>query len=168
MSTAIKQLKMDNDMRETQIRPYKWSCWDFEIYSRNREGKTEYAFITTEHKWVDIDIEGDYALVPIEQHELLAPLFKRIATSTADMYFVIDGLCGIAMAEGGYVDMEFSEPHLKTEYAKVEKQMPNDNYTEMERLEKMGFKEYEDKMNISHDYVRTVVKFDECQRELGE
>jgi hypothetical protein len=40
--------------------------------------------------------------------------------------------------------------------------VPNENYTEMERREKMGFKEYEDKMNISHDYVRTVVTFAEC------
>lgn len=162
-----------SQQRETQIRPYKWSCWDFEIYSRNKEGKTEYAFITTEHKWVDIDINGDYALIPIEQHELLAPLFKGMTNDT-DMYFVIDGLCEIAMADGGYVDIEFSEPHLKTEYDKVKEQMPDElceiamvdgGYVDMERLEKMGFKDYEDKMNISHDYVRTVVKFNECQRE---
>ena len=87
------------ETEEKQIRPYKWSCWDFEIYSRDREGKTEYAFITTEHKWVDMDIDGDYVLVPIEQHKLLAPLFKETTAST-DLMFVIDGVCGVGMADG--------------------------------------------------------------------
>ena len=35
-----------------------------------------------------------------------------------------------------------------------------------EILFEMGFKEYEDKMNISDDYTRTVIKFN--QRKLGE
>ena len=90
------------ETKETQIRPYKWSAWDFEIYSRDRNGKTEYAFITLEHKWVDLDIDGDYVLVPIEQHKLLAPMFKEMTDSTTDMYFVIDGLCGIGWCDGGY------------------------------------------------------------------
>ncbi len=156
------------ETEEKQIRPYKWSCWDFEIYSRDRNGKTEYAFITIEHKWVDLDIEGDYVLVPLEQHKLLAPMFKGMTDSTTDMYFVIDGLCGVGWADGGYIDMEFSEPHLKTEYAEVEKQMSNDDYNEFERLEKMGFKTHEDKMEMSWDYIRRVVKFNKCQRKLGE
>ena len=157
---------------ETQIRPYKWSAWDFEIYSREREGKTEYAFIIIEHKWVDLDIEGDYVLVPLEQHKLLAPMFTEkdddYTDSTTDMYFVIDGLCGIEWCDGGYPSLEFSEQHLETEYAEVEKQMSNDDYNEFERLEKMGFGPYEDRMQMSDDYIRRVVKFNKCQRKLGE
>ncbi len=157
------------ETEEKQIRPYKWSCWDFEIYSRDRNGKTEYAFITTEHKWVDMDIDGDYVLVPIEQHKLLAPLFKETTAST-DLMFVIDGVCGVGMSDGGYIDMEFSEPHLKTEYDKIgtEQQECGGYLSESEKLEEMGFEEYEDRMQMSDDYIRTVVKFNKCQRKLGE
>ena len=160
-----EQVSKDNEI-ETQIRPYKWSAWDFELFSRDREVKTEFAYITTEHKWVTLAIEdGDYNLVPVEQHKLLAPLFEGITTST-DMYFVIDGVCGVDEADGGYIDMEFSEQHLKTEYATLQKLNGNHDLCESEILFEMGFKEYEDKMNISDDYTRTVIKFN--QRKLGE
>ena len=79
-----EQVSKDND--ETQIRPYKWSCWDFQIFMREREDdygnlSKEFAYITTEHKWVTLAIDGDYTLVPLEQHELLAPLFEGIRAS---------------------------------------------------------------------------------------
>ena len=161
-----KEQASKDDEIETQIRPYKWSAWDFELFSRDREGKTEFAYITTEHKWVTLAIEdGDYNLVPVEQHKLLAPLFEGITTST-DMYFVIDGVCGVDEADGGYIDMEFSEQHLKTEYATLQKLNGNHDLCESEILFEMGFKEYEDKMNNSDDYTRTVIKFN--QRKLGE
>jgi len=155
---------------EIQIRPYKWSCWDFEIFMREREDDygnltQEFAYITTEHKWVTLAIDGDYILVPVEQHKLLAPLFDGITAST-DMYFVIDGVAGVDEADGGYIDMEFSEQHLKTEYATLQKLNGNHDLCESEILFEMGFKEYEDKMNISDDYTRTVIKFN--QRKLGE
>jgi len=158
--------------KETQIRPYKWSCWDFEIFMREQEDDygnltQEFAYITTEHKWVDMDIDGDYALVPIEQHKLLAPLFKEPTAST-DLMFVIDGICGVGMSDGGYIDMEFSEQHLKTEYATRQKLNKNHNLSESEVLYDMGFREYEDKMEMSDDYIRTVVQFHKCQRKLGE
>ena len=161
----IKEQASKDDEIETQIRPYKWSAWDFELFSRDREGKTEYAFITTEHKWTSIAIDGDYILVPVEQHKLLAPLFDGITAST-DMYFVIDGVAGVDEAEGGYIDMEFSEQHLKTEYATLQKLNKSHELGETDILFEMGFKEYEDKMNISDDYTRTVIKFN--QRKLGE
>ena len=151
---------------EIQIRPYKWSAWDFELFSRDQNGKTEYAFITTEHKWVTLAIEdGDYNLAPVEQHKLLAPLFEGITTST-DMYFVIDGVCGVDEADGGYIDMEFSEQHLKTEYATRQKLNNNHDLCEAEILWDMGFREYEDKMDNSSDITRTVICFQ--QRKLGE
>ena len=160
-----KEQASKDDEIETQIRPYKWSAWDFELFSRDQNGKTEYAFITTEHKWTSIAIDGDYILVPVEQHKLLAPLFDGITAST-DMYFVIDGVAGVDEAEGGYIDMEFSEQHLKTEYATLQKLNKSHELGETDILFEMGFKEYEDKMNISDDYTRTVIKFN--QRKLGE
>ena len=153
---------------ETKIRPYKWSAWDFEIYSREREGKTEFAYITTEHKWVTLAIDGDYTLVPLEQHKLLAPMFTEMADSTTDMYFVIDGLVCVDEADGGYIDMEFSEQHLETEYATRQKLNNNHDLCVSEILYDMGFKDYEDKMDNSSDYARTVIKFNNCQRKLGE
>ena len=158
-----EQASKDNEI-ETQIRPYKWLAWDFELFSRDQNGETEYAFITTEHKWVSLAIDGDYTLVPIEQHKLLAPLFEGITAST-DMYFVIDGVAGVDEADGGYIDMEFSEQHLKTEYATLQKLDNNYDLCESEILFEMGFKEYEDKMEMSDDYTRTVIKFN--QRKLG-
>ena len=91
---------------ETQIRPYKWSAWDFEIYSRDRNGKTEYAFITLEHKWVDLDIEGDYVLVPLEQHKLLAPMFKEMTDSNirAQIYEEQAHLVEQDMAPFGFIE----------------------------------------------------------------
>jgi hypothetical protein len=166
-----EQVSKDNDNEEILIRPYKWSCWDFEIFMREQEDDygnltQEFAYITTEHKWVTLAIEdGDYNLVPVEQHKLLAPLFDGITTST-DMYFVIDGLCGVDEADGGYIDMEFSEQHLKTEYATLQKLNGNHDLCESEILFEMGFKEYEDKMDNSNDYTRTVICFQ--QRKLGE
>ena len=166
-----EQVSKDNGNEEILIRPYKWSAWDFEIFMREQEDDygnltQEFAYITTEHKWVTLAIEdGDYNLVPVEQHKLLAPLFDGITAST-DMYFVIDGVCGVDEADGGYIDMEFSEQHLKTEYATLQKLNNNHDLCESEILFEMGFKEYEDKMNISDDYTRTVIKFN--QRKLGE
>jgi len=166
-----KEQASNNGNEEILIRPYKWSAWDFEIFMREQEDDygnltQEYAYITTEHKWVTLAIEdGDYNLVPVEQHKLLAPLFDGITAST-DMYFVIDGVCGVDEADGGYIDMEFSEQHLKTEYATLQKLNGNHDLCESEILFEMGFKEYEDKMNISDDYTRTVIKFN--QRKLGE
>ena len=160
---------------EIQIRPYKWSAWDFQIFMREQPkghlGRDyiteEFAYITTEHKWVTLAIDGDYTLVPVEQHELLAELFHGMSAST-DMHFVIDGLVCVDEADGGYIDMEFSEQHLKTEYATRQKLNNNHDLCESEILYDMGFKDYEDKMDNSSDYARTVIKFNNCHRKLGE
>ena len=169
-----EQVSKDDD-NETLIRPYKWSCWDFEIFMREREDDygnltQEFAFITTEHKWVTLAIDGDYALVPLEQHKLLAPLFEgiqEVTTGSTGIMYVIDGVCGVDEADGGYIDVEFNEQHLKTEYATLQKRInENHDLCEAEMLMEMGFKEYEDKMKMSDDYTRTVICFQ--QRKLGE
>lgn len=167
-----EQASKDND--ETQIRPYKWSCWDFQIFMREREDdygnlSKEFAYITTEHKWVTLAIDGDYTLVPLEQHELLAPLFEgieQVTTGSTGVLYVVDGLCGVDEADGGYIDMEFPEQHVKTEYATKQKLNNNHDLCEAEILWDMGFREYEDKMDNSTDITRTVICFQ--QRKLGE
>ena len=143
----------------TKIRPYKWSSWGIEIYTREREGKTEYAYIIEEQKWVEIEVKGDYTLMPVKQHPTIAPLFAD-PDDTTDMYFVIDGMSSNYWADDGYINIEFLEQHLKTEYATLaEQDGGDDHFNERERLYKMGFKDDEDSF-------RHVIQFK--QRKLGE
>ena len=145
--------------RSTKIRPYKWSSWGIEIYTREREGKTEYAYIIEEQKWVEIEIEGDYTLMPVEQHPTIAPLFAD-PDDTTDMYFVIDGMSSDYWEDDSYINIEFLEQHLKTEYATLaEQDGGDDHFNERERLYEMGFKDDEDSF-------RHVLQFN--QRKLGE
>jgi hypothetical protein len=131
--------------KTTKIRPYKWSSMGIEIYTReNRNGRLEYAYIIEEQKWVEIEIKGDYTLMPVEQHPTIAPLFAD-PDDTTDMYFVIDGMSSNYWADDGYINIEFLEQHLKTEYATLaEQDGGDDHFNERERLYKMGFKDDED------------------------
>ena len=143
----------------TEIRPYKWSSWGIEIYSReNRNGRLEYAYIIDEQKWASIGIEGDYELLPVDQHPLIAPLFADPDDMTS-MYFVIDGRSTDNEAEGGNIEIQFLEQHLKTEYAKLEEKYEPCEKSESEILYEMGFKSDEDGF-------RHVIQFN--QRKLGE
>ena len=144
--------------KTTEIRPHKWSSWGIEIYSREREGKTEHAYIIDEQKWAWIGIEGDYELVPVDQHPLIAPLFAD-PDDTTSMYFVIDGRSTDNGAEGGNIEIQFLDQHLKTEYATLVEQDGDENFNERERLYKMGFKDVDDGF-------RHVIQFN--QRKLGE
>ena len=146
-----------SEEKTTEIRPHKWSSWGIEMYSREREGKTEHAYIIDEQKWAWIGIEGDYELVPVDQHPLIAPLFADPDDMTS-MYFVIDGRSTDNGADGGNIEIQFLDQHLKTEYATlVEGKF--DPLAFNERLYKMGFKEDEDGF-------RHVIQFN--QRKLGE
>jgi hypothetical protein len=74
------------------------------------------------------------------------------------MYFVIDGRSMDNGADGGNIEIQFLDQHLKTEYATlVEGKF--DPLAFNERLYKMGFKEDEDGF-------RHVIQFN--QRKLGE
>jgi len=53
------------EKQRKMLRPYKWSSWDCEIWEK--DGKRVFAF--GEQKWADIQIIGDYTLVPLQQHE---------------------------------------------------------------------------------------------------
>ena len=144
--------------KTTEIRPHKWSSWGIEMYSREREGKTEHAYIIDEQKWAWIGIEGDYELVPVDQHPLIAPLFADPDDMTS-MYFVIDGRSTDNGADGGNIEIQFLDQHLKTEYATLVEQDGDEAFNERERLHKMGFKSDEDGF-------RHVIQFN--QRKLGE
>jgi len=147
-----------NKEKTTEIRPHKWSSWGIEMYFREREGKTEHAYIIDEQKWAWIGIEGDYELVPVEQHPLIAPLFAD-PDDTTSMNFVIDGQSTDNEAEGGNIEIQFLDQHLKTEYATLVEQDGDEAFNERERLYKMGFKDVDDGF-------RHVIQFN--QRKLGE
>jgi len=147
-----------SEEKTTEIRPHKWSSWGIEIYSREQGDKREYAYIIDEQRWAWIGIEGDYELVPVDQHPLIAPLFAD-PNDTTSMYFVIDGRSTDNGGEGGNIDIQFLEQHLKTEYATLVEQDGDENFNERERLYKMGFKDHEDGF-------RHVIQFN--QRKLGE
>ena len=144
-----------SEEKTTEIRPHKWSSWGIEMYSREREGKTEHAYIIDEQKWAWIGIEGDYELVPVDQHPLIAPLFAD-PDDTTSMYFVIDGRSMDNGVEGGNTEIQFLDRHLEEELEELEK---DEDFNERERLYKMGFKDHEDGF-------RHVIQFN--QRKLGE
>ena len=147
-----------SEEKTTEIRPHKWSSWGIEMYSRERGDKREYAYIIDEQKWAWIGIEGDYELVPVDQHPLIAPLFANPDDMTS-MYFVIDGRSMDNGAEGGNTEIQFLDQHLKTEYATLVEQDGDENFNERERLYEMGFKDVDDGF-------RHVIQFN--QRKLGE
>ena len=144
-----------SEEKTTEIRPHKWSSWGIEMYSREREGKTEHAYIIDEQKWAWIGIEGDYELVPVDQHPLIAPLFAD-PDDTTSMYFVIDGRSTDNEADGGNMEIQFLDRHLEEELEELEK---DEDFNERERLYKMGFKDVDDGF-------RHVIQFN--QRKLGE
>ena len=144
-----------SEEKTTEIRPHKWSSWGIEIYSREREGKTEHAYIIDEQKWAWIGIEGDYELVPVDQHPLIAPLFAD-PDDTTSMYFVIDGSSIDNGSDGGNIEIQFLEQHLEEELEELEE---DEVFNERERLYKMGFKDVDDGF-------RHVIQLN--QRKLGE
>ena len=144
-----------SEEKTTEIRPHKWSSWGIEIYSREREGKTEHAYIIDEQKWAWIGIEGDYELVPVDQHPLIAPLFAD-TDDTTSMNFVIDGRSIDNGADGGNIEIQFLEQHLEEELEELEE---DEVFNERERLYKMGFKDVDDGF-------RHVIQLN--QRKLGE
>ena len=146
----------------TKIRPYKWSSWGIEIYTREQDDgygnlTTEYAYIIEEQKWVEIEIKGDYTLMPVEQHPTIAPLFAD-RDDTTNMYFVIDGMSSNYWADDAYINIKFLEQHLKTEYDTLAEQ-DGEDFNERELLYKMGFRDDEDSF-------RHVLQFKQCK--LGE
>ena len=145
----------------TYIRPYKWSSWDTELFSK--DGKKVYVF--SEQKWAEIGIDGEYSLVPLESHDAFknmnAKEFSLSADKEDDIVFVIDGDSYTDSAEDSYESVEFfGDKELETEFDRVSEEMTKeDDFTPMAHnvLERMGFSAYEG---------YHIVKFN--QRELGK
>lgn len=143
--------------KTTEIRPYKWSSWDCEIWTRNDNEK---AFIFGEQKWADIEIEGEYVLTPIQFHEELGwcdpKEFILHQEDDTDLVFVIDGGSTTISADDVYHNVEFKgDPKLKEEYeAFIE---GKDYEPEYSILEQLGYQQ-------ADGY--HIVKF--YQRKVGE
>jgi hypothetical protein len=143
------------------IRPYKWSSWDTELFSK--DGKKVYVF--SEQKWAEIGITDDYSLVPLEYHHAFTGIdprqFMMNADKEDDIVFVIDGDSYTDSADDSHESVEFfGDKELETEFDRVSEEMTKeDDFTPMAHnvLERMGFNAYEG---------YHIVKFN--QRELGK
>jgi hypothetical protein len=143
------------------IRPYKWSSWDCEIWEKN--GKKIYAF--GEQKWADIQITGNYNLVPLQQHSEFTWVdtdnFCLHSEDETDLLFVIDGDSCTYEASDVYESIDFRGLiELETEYNEAVKKFEEENDYQPnanEVLEELGYQS----LDGYH-----IVKF--YQRKLGE
>jgi len=145
----------------TTIRPYKWSSWDCEVWTR---GDNEKAYIFGEQKWADINIDGEYSLTPIQFHSELGWCnpkdFILDGTDKSDLVFVIDGQSRTMEADDVYYNVQFrSDPNREVEiyeeYTELASKCDHDG--EHELLEELGY-EQADGFHIVKLY----------QRKLGE
>lgn len=140
----------------TYIRPYKWSSWDCEVWTRGNDK----AYIFGEQKWADIKVEGEYALTPIQFHSELGWInpkdFMLDKESESDLVFVIDGQSHTLEADDVYYSVEFGgDAKLQAEYTELASKCDHDG--EHELLEELGYQQ---------DDGYHIVKFQ--QRKLGE
>ena len=131
-----------NEQRKI-LRPYKWSSWDCEIWEK--DGKRVFAF--GEQKWADIQIIGDYTLVPLQQHEdfkwVDIASFSMNPKEDEDLLYVIVGDSCTYDASDINESIDFRDhKDLETEYdeeaikfMKEEKYHPNPN----EVLDTLGY-----------------------------
>lgn len=141
----------------TTIRPYKWSSWDCEVWTREDNEK---AYIFGEQKWADIDIEDEYVLTPIQFHSELGWCnpkdFMLGKEDDTDLVFVIDGESCTSEANDVYHNVEFrGDPKLEEEYKAFTE--GKDYEPEYSILEQLGYEQ----VDGYH-----IVKF--YQRKLGE
>lgn len=148
-------------MKTTIIRPYKWSSWDCEIWEKN--GNKVYAF--GEQKWADIQVTGDYNLVPLRQHSEFTWVdtdnFCMHSEDETDLLFVIEGDSCTYEASDVYESIDFrGQTELETEYNEAVKKFEEENDYQPnanEVLEELGYQS----IDGYH-----IVKF--YQRKLGE
>jgi hypothetical protein len=147
-------------MKTETIRPYKWSSWDCEIWTRGNDK----AYIFGEQKWADIKIEGEYALIPIQFHSELSWCdpkdFMLDDKDKTDLVFVINGQSHTLEADDVYYNVQFrSDPmrevEIYEEYTELSSKCDYDG--EHELLEELGY-EQADGYHIIKLY----------QRKLGE
>lgn len=110
------------------LRPYKWSSWDCEIWEK--DGKRVFAF--GEQKWADIQIIGDYTLVPLQQHEdfkwVDIASFSMNPKEDEDLLYVIVGDSCTYDASDVNENIDFRDyKDLETEYDEEAKKFEEEN-----------------------------------------
>ena len=149
------------DKKTTMIRPYKWSSWDCEIWEK--DGKRVFAF--GEQKWADIQIIGDYTLVPLQQHEdfnwVDIASFSLNPKEDEDLLYVIVGDSCTYEASDVNESIDFRDhKDLETEYDEEAKKFEEENEyypNPNEVLEALGYQ------SVTGYHI---IKFQ--QRKLGE
>ena len=144
----------------TEIRPFKWSSWDCEIWEKDGVK----AIIWNEQKWADFEIQGKYSLIPIEfvdELKMVDPKgFMLNPEDKTDLVFAIEGDVKIQEVSDGYETVDFGDHkdsdleyrELMTKY-NDEEEYPNAH----EVLDELGYQ-------VASSQI--IVKF--YQRKLGE
>ena len=120
----------------TKIKVERWSSWGVEVFSRETEGKTEFAYIVEEQKWVDIYVKGDFSFSPVSQNIALAPLFRD------DQLVCLEANIVDEITDGGYMGVEFNDQRTLDAWGALKESTSNDDDREL--LYEMGFKDYDD------------------------
>jgi hypothetical protein len=110
------------------LRPYKWSSWDCEIWEK--DNKKIYVF--GEQKLADIEVTGNYTLVPLQQHEdfewVDIASFSMNPKEDEDLLYVIVGDSCTYEASDVNESIDFrGHTELETEYDEQAKKFEKEN-----------------------------------------
>jgi len=110
------------------LRPYKWSSWDCEIWEKNNNK----IYVFGEQKWADIEVTGNYTLVPLQQHEdfewVDIASFSMNPKEDEDLLYVIVGHSCTYEASDVNESIDFrGHTELETEYDEQAKKFEEEN-----------------------------------------
>jgi hypothetical protein len=110
------------------LRPYKWSSWDCEIWEKNNNK----IYVFGEQKWADIEVTGNYTLVPLQQHEdfewVDIASFSMNPKEDEDLLYVIVGDSCTYEASDVNESIDFrGHTELETEYDEQAKKFEEEN-----------------------------------------
>jgi hypothetical protein len=110
------------------LRPYKWSSWDCEIWEKNNNK----IYVFGEQKWADIEVTGNYTLVPLQQHEdfewVDIASFSMNPKEDEDLLYVIVGDSCTYEASDVNESIDFrGHTELETEYDEQAKKFEKEN-----------------------------------------
>jgi len=130
-------------MKTKMLRPYKWSSWECDIWKK--DDKKIYVF--GEQKWADIEVTGNYTLVPLQQHEdfewVDIASFSMNPKEDEDLLYVIVGeTCTYEASDvnenidfRGYTELETEYDEEAKKFEEEEGYYPNPH----EVLETLGY-----------------------------
>ena len=125
------------------LRPYKWSSWDCEIWEKNNNK----IYVFGEQKWADIEVTGNYTLVPLQQHEdfewVDIASFSMNPKEDEDLLYVIEGeTCTYEASDvnenidfRGYTELETKYDEEAKKFEEENEYYPNPN----EVLDALGY-----------------------------